>query len=528
MKKSVTFLIALLITMFTYGQAPHKMSYQAVIRNNSNVLVTSTSVGMQISILQGSITGIAVYIETQTPQTNSNGIVTMEIGGGVAVSGTFASINWANGPYFIKTETDINGGTNYTISGSSQLLSVPYALYAETSGSSGITGATGVTGMTGATGTDGITGATGVTGDTGPTGDIGPTGSTGATGADGSANAWSLTGNLGTNSTTNFIGTTDLQPLFLKVNNYTAGLIQFEDDNTSGSAAFGYGALYNSSNTTSQANVAIGAKSLFSNLPGVFGGSSNTGIGWRTLYENTSGNGNTASGTACLLNNISGALNTANGYVALWQNKTGNWNSAFGTQALVNNIVGNYNTAIGSNAYMGVFGGTDYNYSTALGYNSSISADYQVRIGDANIVSIGGFTNWTNVSDARFKKDVKETVPGLDFILKLRPVTYHLDMDKIAGYLNTPDSLRLKKAETLKGGMLQTGFIAQEVERAAQELGFDFSGVDKPKNENDYYGLRYAEFTVPLVKAVQEQQEMIKKQQIQIDFLLKELAELKK
>jgi len=90
-------------------------------------------------------------------------------------------------------------------------------------------------------------------------------------------------------------------------------------------------------------------------------------------------------------------------------------------------------------------------------------------------------------------------------------------MDAIAKFTNTPDSLRLKDAEALKGKMLQTGFIAQDVEKAASDCGFEFSGVDAPKNENDYYGLRYAEFVVPLVKAVQEQQNTIDKQQTTID-----------
>jgi uncharacterized protein (TIGR02145 family) len=108
------------------------MSYQAVVRDGSNNLVSSTSVGMQISILQGSASGTAVYVETQTPTSNANGLVSLEIGSGTVVSGTFASIDWANGPYFIKTETDPTGGTNYTITGTSQLLSVPYALHAKT------------------------------------------------------------------------------------------------------------------------------------------------------------------------------------------------------------------------------------------------------------------------------------------------------------------------------------------------------------------------------------------------------------
>jgi len=111
---------------------------------------------------------------------------------------------------------------------------------------------------------------------------------------------------------------------------------------------------------------------------------------------------------------------------------------------------------------------------------------------------------------------VQENIPGLAFIKKLRPVTYHLDMDAIAKFNHTPDSLRLKKDERQKAAMLQTGFIAQEVEQAAQSLGYEFSGVDAPKNENDYYGLRYAEFVVPLVKAMQEQQTQIERQETRI------------
>ena len=132
--------------------APEKMSYQAVIRNASNNLVASQAVGMQISILKASATGTAVYVETQTPTTNANGLVSLQIGSGTLVSGAMGTIDWSQGPYFIKTETDPTGGTNYTITGTSQLLSVPYALYAKTSGSStpgpqGIQGATGPAGQ---------------------------------------------------------------------------------------------------------------------------------------------------------------------------------------------------------------------------------------------------------------------------------------------------------------------------------------------------------------------------------------------
>jgi microcystin-dependent protein len=130
MRKLFTILAALLLTASVFSQAPQKMSYQAVIRNSSNALVTSTAVGMKISIFQGSTTGTPVYVETQIPSTNANGLVTIEIGGGTG----FNTIDWANGPFYIKTETDPTGGTNYTITGTSQLLSVPYALYAASGG----------------------------------------------------------------------------------------------------------------------------------------------------------------------------------------------------------------------------------------------------------------------------------------------------------------------------------------------------------------------------------------------------------
>jgi hypothetical protein len=129
MRKLFPVLALVLLTATGWAQAPQKMSYQAVIRNSSNALITSSQVGMQISILQGSASGTAVYIETQTAFTNTNGLVSLEIGAGTPVLGTLAAINWATGPYFIKTETDPSGGTSYSISGTSELVSVPYALF---------------------------------------------------------------------------------------------------------------------------------------------------------------------------------------------------------------------------------------------------------------------------------------------------------------------------------------------------------------------------------------------------------------
>jgi uncharacterized protein (TIGR02145 family) len=129
---TIAFFACIFMHQQTLAQVPEKMSYQAVIRNSSDQLVANTKIGMQISILQGSLTGTALYIEQQNPTTNANGLVSIEIGGGTVVSGSFTSINWADGPYFIKIQTDLNGGTNYTITGTSQILSVPYALHAKT------------------------------------------------------------------------------------------------------------------------------------------------------------------------------------------------------------------------------------------------------------------------------------------------------------------------------------------------------------------------------------------------------------
>jgi hypothetical protein len=291
--------------------------------------------------------------------------------------------------------------------------------------------------------------------------------------------------------------------------------------------ANGYEAMYSCIN--GDFNVANGYQSLYTNSSGAY----NVANGYQALYSNTNGNYNAAYGHMALYSNSTGQDNTAIGYQAMYFNISAqqnvaigksalfnantNYNVAIGNSALYSNTTGSYNTALGFSAF---YSGTAWVNSTAIGYGTAITASRQIRLGNASIESIGGQVGWTTVSDARFKNQIKENVPGLDFILKLRPVTYHLDMNKIANFLHTPDSVRTLESENLAAAELHTGFVAQEVEETANKLGFVFSGVDKPKNSNDYYGLRYAEFTVPLVKAVQEQQ-------IQIEQLKAENADLK-
>ena len=134
MRKLFILLIAVLITTSVFAQIPEKMSYQAVIRSGG-LLVTSQDVGVRISILKGSNPTRYIYEETHLSRTNENGLVSLEIGTGTTLIDDFTAIDWTNGPYFIKTETDPTGGTNYTIEGTSQLMSVPYALYAKTASS---------------------------------------------------------------------------------------------------------------------------------------------------------------------------------------------------------------------------------------------------------------------------------------------------------------------------------------------------------------------------------------------------------
>lgn len=251
-------------------------------------------------------------------------------------------------------------------------------------------------------------------------------------------------------------------------------------------------------------------------------GSSNTFVGSQAGNANQAANFNTAIGVWSLYDNQSGVENTAIGFQALYQSKSGGFNTAIGSVALGATNGSLYNVAVGyhagstwNNGYNNVFVGANTDVTTAqlfnviaLGQGTGVAASSTARFGNSATGSYGGWANWSNVSDGRYKKNIKADVPGLEFILRLEPVTYNLDVSGISKALHENQGQEwdasMKKAITDKEAMVQTGFIAQEVEKIAKEIGFDFSGVDAPKNENDMYGLRYAEFVVPLVKAVQE------------------------
>ncbi|WP_375722244.1 tail fiber domain-containing protein [Saccharicrinis sp. FJH54] len=747
------------------------MSYQAVIRNADSELVMNSSIGMQISIIQGSISGTSVYVERHFPTTNENGLVSLEIGTGTIISGVFADIDWSTGPYFIKTETDLNGGANYTITGINQLLSVPYALYAQEAGNKDDADAdpeneiqdisligTELTLSKGSTvdlsilqdgfekNTDDQTlsidghklsiedGNTVTLPDNVNDADADPEnelqdislvgnelsisgGSTVTLAQEGIT----ITPNIligeatGENSdpTRDIVAIGD-SALFnngieivysynAKYNTAVGSRALRSNTKGDGNTAIGYMAMYYNisgwentangymalyHNTTGDRNTANGYRALFSNTTGSYNtanghytmtynqtGSNNTANGFSALFKNTDGCNNTATGYYALYSNETGSDNTANGYKALCYNSTGSYNTATGNYALFSNTTGhdntangqyalnsnqtgwnntangieslysnteghdntasgyyalngnttgNYNVATGNNALLSNTTASDNtalgraamknnttgyentatgswallsntegnfnsaygrasmyhnsvgNYNTAIGYeslnnnlsgNNNVAVGYHAgwgvtssnfdnctfvgsnsypSVGRSNVTMLGyGITNaqctgsnqvllgntsvsqiraqvgsLTTYSDARFKTNIKENVAGLDFIMKLKPVTFNKkpsELFKIWG-----EEVNSNSDEAVEN-IRYIGFLAQDVEKAANEAGFEFPGIDIPQNEKEVYTLRYNDFIMPLVKSIQEQQEMIKSQKTIIDELIKRI-----
>lgn len=278
--------------------------------------------------------------------------------------------------------------------------------------------------------------------------------------------------------------------------------------------------------TTGVENTATGSEALyFNNL-----GSRNTATGRQTLYYNN-GNYNTAHGIYALYYNGTASFNTANGSWALYFNTGGENNTAMGYQAAYPNTTGRNNTAVGYQALfhtetsvgvtaIGTFADVQFSQNledaTAIGYNAKVDQSNKVRIGSITVTSIGGPVGWSTFSDGRYKRNVKENVPGISFIKKLRPVTYTVDLKSLdENYYKLTTGI----GAAANTSYLHTGFVAQEVEQSAMELGFNFNGVDKPQRPEGLYALRYAEFVVPLVKAVQEQQQQIEDLKKEVELL---------
>ena len=188
-----------------FAQAPQSFKYQAVARDQNGNLITNKKILIEIRIRKGTESGIIKYMESDTSTTNGFGLFTVNIGAGTIETGDFSLIKWGEDKYFLTIGIDKNGGSNYQIMGTSQLLSVPYALYAANSGTPGPTGATGATGENGQ---QGIQGLQGIQGNIGVAGNTGPTGSTGNQGVQGIQGIQGLKGNTGATGTTGAQGIT--------------------------------------------------------------------------------------------------------------------------------------------------------------------------------------------------------------------------------------------------------------------------------------------------------------------------------
>jgi hypothetical protein len=283
--------------------------------------------------------------------------------------------------------------------------------------------------------------------------------------------------------------------------------------------ATGFSALQK--NTIGNNNTANGANALFANTEGL----SNTANGYSALVANTTGGANTANGAGALAFNISGYSNTANGNSALYGNTEGANNTASGVYALASNTTGSNNTAFGYLADVSTGGLTN---STALGNGAIVNASNTVQIGNSDVTdvyfgsTVGATLHaaaYNTPSDKRFKYNIQNNVPGLDFIKKLQPVTYYFDEQKLAEYTNTGivNNSIVKPASYDGEKQLHTGFLAQDVEKIANQLGYSFDGVKVPVNDKDHYSLAYSQFIMPLVKSVQEQQQIIEDQNKEID-----------
>ena len=270
---------------------------------------------------------------------------------------------------------------------------------------------------------------------------------------------------------------------------------------TNGYQINGLNALWNNNNP---ANIFVGAYSSTSSTTG----SGNTSMGYGACYQNTSGNYNTAVGYQPG-NILTSSNNSLFGYRAGYGLTSGGNNTAIGSSAGATITTGTGNTCLGYGADVTATGGAITN-ATAIGNGALTDLSNHIVIGNSSVTKIGGYQVWTNLSDGRFKTNVTENVKGLEFIKKLRPVTFNVDTKKLDDFLtqNMSDSSKTMHQQGMdfapSTAMVHSGFIAQEVEKAAKDIGFTSSIVSIPSNSNNAYGLGYAEFVVPLVKAVQE------------------------
>ena len=248
---------------------------------------------------------------------------------------------------------------------------------------------------------------------------------------------------------------------------------------TTGYANCGLGSQALMMNTTGYQNIALGRYTMYSNTTGY----NNTAVGYQVLYNSTTAWMNTAMGTQSMFNNLTGNNNSAFGYYSLYSNQTGLRNTAVGYTSLYGNISGNENTAVGNQSLFNLTAG---NNNIGIGSDAQVpnnTGSNQIRLGNTAITYAGVQVAWTITSDRKWKENIKDSDLGLEFITKLKPVSY------------------LRKNDESK--RTEYGFIAQDVEEVLKETGSENSGIIS-KDDNGNYEMRYNDLFAPMVKAIQE------------------------
>ncbi len=386
MKKIITLLILNAAFLISFAQAPQGFNYQAVARNLSGTALINQAVGLKISLHQGTAGGTIVYTETHATTSNNLGLLNMVIGSGTPVTGTFNSINWAGGPYFIEISMDVTGGTSYVVMGTQQLMSVPYALYAQNSGSAGTQGVTGATGTNGAMGATGNNGSTGTTGSNGAAGITGTTGAVGATG---------LTGNTGSIGTTGSTGAAGLITAGAAIGN----TIYWDGTQWVANSSNIYNAGGNIGINTSTPNVAA-------LLHVELGSSTTNGVLVTGTYNASSTVPDFGAGSRMMFYPGKGSFRAGFVNGTQWDNaNTGYFSTSMGYNSTANasnsTALGNGTTASGpSSTAMGIFTIASGSYSTAMGSNTNASASFSTAMGNSTIASGGTSTALGNSATA--------------------------------------------------------------------------------------------------------------------------------
>lgn len=487
--KYIVALCATLTGVFTYAQAPNAFKYQSIARDLAGEVIPNNGIGIRISVRDLAPNGTVVFQETHSVTTNDFGLFTISVGNGTPVISALGAVDWANGAKYMQVEADLSGGTNYQGFGTSQLLSVPYALYANTSGAPILPVGTAIgntaywDGSTWVVNSNNIYNAGGMVG----------------IGTGNPNQKLDVSGNINVPLDSSYM-INNQRILSAKGNSNLFAGEQAGLANTIGSYNTCLGFQAGPVNTVGAQNTFVGAETGVSNLDGMM----NSFVGRRAGYSNTTGIENTFIGAYAGQDNTEGQHNSFLGVTTGSSNTLGIENTFLGAHAGYFNDVGSYNTFVGNFAgltntggfyntllgFQSELGSPNLTNATAIGYGATVNSSNSIVVGNSSVTSIGGQVGWSTLSDKRLKTNIRNNQLGLDFINGLKTVNYEYNTEG-------------------QEGKRYTGLIAQDVESLLKELGMEFSGIVSPMNENDFYSIRYSEFVVPLIKAVQEQSEEI-------------------